>query len=149
MGRFFSKYGEKRTIHIGDNSQSDCQMVIDRKREAILILSPLEQFRLSQLYDDFEEFVNGSIEDSMILGYFVNKCLYNSPFALTEKGIPEVKDLENMIQGIFGPLFLKFMDYLQKSSSEKINCYFYQEKGIFRTFIYNILRKFQSKGNCS
>lgn len=135
---FFSKYGEKRTIHIGDNPQSDCQMVIDRKREAILILSPLEQFRLSQLYDDFEEFVNGSIEDSMILGYFVNKCLYNSPFALTEKGIPEVKDLENMIQGIFGPLFLKFMDYLQKSSSEKNKLLFLSREGYFLERLYTI-----------
>lgn len=133
---FFELYGDKKTIHIGDNPHSDCQTIIDRGRDAFLILSSAEQFRLSQQYDKFEKFIDGTAANSIMLGYMVNKCLYNSPFDLTNEGFSRIGSPEKIAQGLFAPLFLKFMQYLQQTSRTDSNLLFLAREGYFLEKLY-------------
>ncbi len=133
---FLDLYGDKQTIHIGDNPHSDYQLIGDRKRNALLLLSSRDEFRLSNQYEEFKTFINGTVEDSILLGYFVNGCLYNSPFALNGNGVPEIGNLQVLIQGIFAPVFLQFMDYVQKSSRQDSKLLFLAREGYFLEKLY-------------
>lgn len=135
---FFDRYGAIRTIHVGDNPHSDDQVVGDRRKPALLLLSPVEQFRLSEQYEKYQRFLDGSVENSLILGYMVNKCFYNSPFALKENGFSRINALENMIEGIFAPLFLQFMDYLQRTSHKNTRFLFLSREGYFLQKLYQV-----------
>ena len=133
---FLEQYGDFRTIHVGDNPHSDCQIIGDRRRHNLLLLSPIDQFRLSGQYEKFSKFVNTTVENSLMLGYMVNQCFYNSPFALRENGLPKLKSIRNVGQGIFAPVFLKYMDYLHKTSRKDAKLLFLSREGYFLEKLY-------------
>lgn len=133
---FLEKYGSFRTIHIGDNPHSDCQIIGDRRRDYLLLLSSVQQFRFSKQYDKYAGFVNTSVENSLALGIFVNQCLYNSPFALNEKGISSIKTIENVSKGIFAPVLLKYIDYLHRTSNADTKLLFLSREGYFLEKLY-------------
>lgn len=138
---FFEKYGKYRTIHLGDNPHSDWQMVGDRGRSVLLLLSPIEQFRFSRQYKKFLPFINGNVENSLVLGCFVNQCLYNSPFALRENGTVRLTDIDNAVQGLFAPIFLQFMSYLQGTSRKNEVLLFLSREGYFLEKLFEIYCK--------
>lgn len=131
---FFKQFGEYRTIHVGDNPHSDCQVVGDRQRINMLWLSPNDQFKFSSQYDKFEKYINTTVENSLMLGIFVHKYLYNSPFALKANGSVQLKDLEEIAQGIFAPVFLVFLQFLEKASADKL--LFLSREGCFLQKLY-------------
>lgn len=133
---FFEKYGHLRTIHLGDNPHSDFQIVGDKKRASFLLLSSVEQFRFSEQYEKLRGFLDGTSENSLIIGYLVNKCLYNSPFALKGNGISQICRLEDVIEGLIAPLFLKYMDYLHNTSRENSTLLFLSREGYFLQKLY-------------
>ena len=133
---FFEKYGHLRTIHLGDNPHSDFQIVGDKKKASFLLLSPVEQFRFSDQYEKLQEFLDGTPENSLIVGYLVNKCLYNSPFALKGNGISQICSLEDTIEGLIAPLLLKYMDYLHNTSRENSVLLFLSREGYFLQKLY-------------
>ena len=133
---FLEKYGDLKTIHIGDNPHSDCQIIGDRRRQYLLLLSPIDQFRLSKQYEKFSQFVNTTVENSLMLGYMVNQCFYNSPFALRENGLPKLKTIRDVGQGVFAPSLLKFMDYLHKTSRKDAKLLFLSREGYFLEKLY-------------
>ncbi len=128
---FLDQYGGLRTIHVGDNPHSDCQIIGDRGRSYLLLLSPIEQFRFSDQYEKYARFVNTSVENSLVLGTMVNQCLYNSPFALREGGISKIKTVEAVSQGVFAPALMQFMAYLQGTSREDSVLLFLSREGYF------------------
>lgn len=138
---FFARFGSQRTIHIGDNPHSDIQIVGDLQKNTLLLLSPVEQFRLSNQFDKFERFLDGSAENSLIMGYLVNKCLYNSPFALNERGFSVVNSIEDTVEGLIAPLFLKFMDYLHNTSHSDTILLFLSREGYFLQKLYQVYCK--------
>lgn len=133
---FFKQYEARETIHVGDNCQSDCQNVSDRKRDYMLLMSPIEQFRLSQAYDKFASYTDSSIEDSLVLGYFVNKIMYNSPFALRWEGTSILNKIEDVSQAIFAPVFLQFVSYIHKVSEKDTKLLFLAREGFFLRQLY-------------
>lgn len=133
---FFESYGSYRTIHLGDNPHSDFQIVGDKKRASFLLLSSVEQFRFSDQFEKFKRFLDGSPDNSLIIGYLVNKCLYNSPFALKSNGISQLHDLEDVVEGLFSPLLLKFMDFLHNTSREDSVLLFLSREGYFLQKLY-------------
>lgn len=133
---FLEQYGQYRTIHIGDNPHSDCQLLVDRGRDYVLFLSSADQFRFSKQYEKFSKFENTTVENSIMLGYFVNGCFYNSPFALTENGVSKIKSVEDVAKGIFAPVLLKYMDYLHKTSHNDTHFLFLAREGYFLEKLY-------------
>jgi len=133
---FLEQYGKYRTIHIGDNPHSDCQIIGDRRRQYLLLLSPIDAFRLSKQYDKYMRFVNTTVENSLVLGYLVNACLFNSPFALTERGISKVKTVEQVSKGIFAPIMLKFIEFLHRTSRADARLLFLAREGYFFEKLY-------------
>lgn len=133
---FLAQYGEYKTIHIGDNPHSDCQIIGDRRRDYLLLLSSIDQFRFSKQYEKYERFVNTTVENSIMLGYMVNRCLYNSPFDLNEQGVSKVKTIESVSQGIFAPVLLKYIDYLHRTSRQDTKLLFLSREGYFLEKLY-------------
>lgn len=133
---FQQKYGKYRSLHVGDNPQSDCQIVGDRRMEYLLLLSPVDQFRFSAQYDKFSKYENTTVENSLVLGFLVNKCFYNSPFALKETGISMIRTIEDVAQGIFAPVLLKYMDYLHMTSHSGSKLLFLSREGYFLERLY-------------
>ena len=133
---FFKIYEAYKTIHIGDNPHSDCQLVGDRQRINMLWLSPRDQFRFSDQFDKFQRFIGTSIENSLTLGFLVNHCLYNSPFALRDTGFAQINSLKDASQGIFAPLFLRFSQYLSDTCSTGQVLLFLSREGYFLQKLY-------------
>lgn len=133
---FFARYGELRTIHIGDNPHSDGQLISDRGRSYLLLLSSAEQFRLSRQYDMYRPYLDGPIENSLILGYMVNRYLYNSPFGLTANGGPCIETIDELSKGVYGPLFLLFCEYIHKTSHKNTILLFLAREGYFFQKLY-------------
>lgn len=133
---FFEQFKQYRTIHIGDNPHSDCQLVGDRLKTNMLWLSPREQFRFSEQYEKFKRFLGTSVENSLMLGYLVNQCFYNSPFALQANGIAQVNSIDIAAQGIFAPLFLCFCQFLEESCTKQQTLLFLSREGYFLQKLY-------------
>lgn len=135
---FFRVYGEYKTIHIGDNPHSDCQLVGDRRRINMLWLSPREQFRFSDQYEKFKRFIDTSVENSITLGIMVNQCFYNSPFALKDGGVALVNTVAMAAEGIFAPLFLRFSQFIKETCTEDRVLLFLAREGYFLQKLYKI-----------
>ena len=133
---FFLKYGDQKTIHIGADPYSDGKTVGDRGKDYFLLLSSMEQFRLSDQYEKFEEFMNTTVENALMLGYLINECLYNSPFALREDGLPRMKSVKEIANGIFAPVLLKYIDFLHKTSRKNTKLLFLSREGYFLEKLY-------------
>lgn len=95
------------------------------------ISSPKEQFEHSVQYSVFKNYISTTIENSIILGYAVNVCWYNSPFALHDNGLCQLNDLTLAATAFFAPLFLKFFEYLQKTSDSNTTLLFLSREGHF------------------
>ena len=133
---FLLEYGNQKTIHIGDNPHSDCQIIGDRGRDYLLLLSSADQFRFSNQYEKYEGFINTTIENSIMMGYFVNQYLYNSPFALTADGFSKIKTVGDVANGIFAPVLLKYVDFMHNTSRLDTNLLFLSREGYFLEKLY-------------
>ena len=109
-----AKYNGKRFIHVGDNVRSDWQTVIDRRAEAYWIMSAVDEWKLSPYYEKFRAYDNGDILNSLLLGMTLNGGLFNSPYALTGLAQPEYEDSKNWGFSVFGPMFYKFLMWVDK-----------------------------------
>lgn len=133
---FFGCFGTYQTIHVGDNPHSDCQLVGDRKKTNMLWLSPREQFHFSDHYEKYKRFLGTSVENAIVLGYMINGCFYNSPFALDASGVAKIHSIEVAAEGIFAPLFLCFSQFLEKSCMENQTLLFLSREGYFLQKLY-------------
>lgn len=133
---FLRRFGKYSTIHIGDNSYSDGQMLKSRGREYILLLSSTQAFLSSVQYNKLRGYSSKSIENSLTMGYLVNQCLYNSPFSLTKDGISKLNTIEDVASGILAPIMLKYIDFLHKTSCFDTEFLFLSREGFFLEKLY-------------
>lgn len=139
--KFFSLYGNLKTIHIGDNPQSDVQTVIDRKRESFFVINPRTAFKMSRTYDCFKKYIDGSITNSLLLGMVVNGGIYNSPFCQGADGEPLISEYETMGYSAFGPLFTVFSLWINRvTNKDDILMFLAREGYIFEKVYNNIYR---------
>lgn len=61
----------------------------------------------------------------------MNGSLYNSPFALNESGISRIKTIDDVSQGIFAAVLLKYIDYLHRTSHRDTKLLFLAREGYF------------------
>lgn len=118
---FFEEHGAEKTIHVGDNFRSDIQCVVDRHKETFSVLSPAMAFSMTEIYKQMKKSYADTVENSLVLGTFVNEYLCNSPFCFTGRE-NDLKDKEPYEVGLlqFGPLFFAFANWLSNCSSEKL-----------------------------
>ncbi len=137
--KFFEVYGGYNTIHVGDNPRSDIQLVGDRLKQTFFIINPRTAFKMSQYYDKFKPYVNGSIADRIMLGMFINGGIYNSPFCQSSSGEPVINEYDIMGYTAFGPLFSAFSLWLNKKTENNDVLMFLAREGyIFEQVYKNI-----------
>lgn len=112
------------------------ELLAQKNIEIHLLLSSQDQFYLSNQFGTFEKFVGTTLENSLMLGVFVNQYLYNSPFALKEGGISQLESMEAVGAGIFAPLFLAFAEYIQNTSNKDSEILFLAREGYFLMQLY-------------
>jgi len=114
----FAKHEGKRFIHVGDNARSDWQTIVDRRKESYWIMSALDEWKISPYYNKFCKYDNGEIVNSLLLGMTLNGGMFNSPFALNNQAQPEFEESRSWGYSVFGPLFYKFMMWLDDEVDE-------------------------------
>lgn len=147
--KFAEEFGEYNTIHVGDNPQSDIQAVGDLRRASRLWLSPRSQFRFSRQYEVLKKYVDTTVENSLMLGYFINVVMYNSPFALKNSGTARLSTAQEAAEAIFAPMFMSFADFMTGMESKKL--LFLAREGYFLQQLYKKYVKtfhIQEKDNC-
>ena len=132
--KFAEEFGEYNTIHVGDNPQSDIQAVVDMGRANRLWLSPRSQFRFSKQYDGLKKYIDTTVENSLMLGYFINVVMYNSPFALKSSGTVKLDMAQEAAKALFAPMFMAFADFMTKMESNKL--LFLSREGHFLQQLY-------------
>lgn len=102
------KYKRKRFIHIGDNLISDYTNPKEFGIDALKIESSRELFSKVEMSQYVQEFIsNKNISDSIHLGIFVNKIVFNSPFSdLT------IQSAEDFGYIFHGPVINSFLSYI-------------------------------------
>lgn len=144
---FFEKYKNYYTIHVGDNTRSDIQTVCDRQKPSFYVMNPFTSFKLSKLYGKLEQYVNTTVENSILLGMLINGKLFNSPFSQGLDGEPQITDTEELGYIAFAPLFTQFINWLdEKSKGEDVLLFLSREGYLFQK-IYDIYCNIMQKQN--
>lgn len=136
----FEKHERSSFIHLGDNPRSDWQTLIDRRIPAHYLMSGLYSFKLTNLYDIYQNNRRDHVGTSLYWGLIVNDGLFNSPFALKEKeGKLIVQEPQEAGMGIFGPLFYEFTKWLIKNTKEDEYLAFLSREGYLLNQLYHIV----------
>lgn len=76
--------GESQFVHIGDDPRYDWHVLAEKGVPTILIMSPADEFYMSDAYEKEKDILDGSLEHEKELGQKVSGELFNSPFASLE-----------------------------------------------------------------
>lgn len=136
--RFFAQYGQQRTIHVGDNTRSDIQMVADRHHDTFFVMNPRYQLKLSPWNSLISSF-GDTVDMSICKGMVVNGMLFNSPFALGPAGKPLLREFFHIGFTAFGLLLTGFMAQLHKITDSKVKLLFLARDAYLLKKIYNLL----------
>ena len=77
----FDSYNEKSFIHFGDNVRSDYNAVKKMGYDAIITPNPFDRFSETEMYSILQEYDNGDLSNSLLLGYFCNGIVFNNAFS--------------------------------------------------------------------
>lgn len=137
----FEKYGREGFIHIGDNPRSDWQTLVDRRVPTLYLMSGLDAFKLTSIYDVYEKKKTNSVMESLFCGTLVNAGVFNSPFALKGRaGGLVASDEIGVGIGVFGPLFYEFTRWLIRMTNEEEYLAFLSREGYLLKQIYDIVK---------
>lgn len=113
LWKYFSKeYQGNKILHIGDNKNSDKIQAEKYNHTAILINNPYDSFVNSKIYTYLSKYTSKNVESSLILGYLINKILYNSP---NENYLLKT---ENIASIWMGPVLGSFIEWLVDNKDE-------------------------------
>lgn len=139
---FFSKYGNYRTIHFGDNEQSDLHALADRIKTHLYFASGKRLLQLSNYEIETPKF---DLANSVLFGCIYNKSLFNSPFALHDtENQALVKTPFDLGYSILGPIILYYMLWLinsVKNNSDNEILLFAAREGYYLQKIYDHLKE--------
>ena len=123
--KYFSNNREK-TIHVGDNYNSDYLQVLKRNRAAIKILSSQDYLKYSNILEEKELKIRSE------LAIIYNKFIFNSPFTSKEKIDNNLK-----LYGYYflAPIFYTFFDWFVKNNKVQ-NILFVSREGYYLQPIY-------------
>lgn len=136
--RFFAQYGRYRTIHVGDNTRSDIQMVADRHRDTFFIMNPRYQLKLSA-WNSLMSNLDDSVDMSICKGMIINGMLFNSPFAISPDGKVMLKEFSRIGFCAFGLLLTGFMMQVHKLAPSEARLLFLARDAYLLEKIYNLL----------
>ena len=146
----YQDYPDKNIIHVGDNMQSDCQVLCDQQRAYSWIASAKDELMLSHRQLITLEQKN-DIMNSLPLGLTFNKCIFNSPFALGKNAQTEFSDSYDMGFSIFGPLFYDFTLWIDETYPQNAYLAFLAREGYLLKKVYDLIHKVkgdEGKDNC-
>lgn len=134
------KYSKNKIIHIGDNKISDGNMPINKGIDSIVIPT----------YKSFNNNISiNNYGESICYGTIINIKLFNSPF-INEIDSFNINSLEEFGYTIFGPIFLKFITWIN-NNAKKEKYLLVSREGHFLTKLfeyYSNLTKTKLIDNC-
>lgn len=128
----FSEYPGKTIAHVGDNQQSDWQVLSDRQEKTIWIMGPGAEKQISGIS------IDPGNANSLVRGLVRNGGFFNSPFALSDNGRPHFTDPYTMGYTVFGPLLYAFICWIQENTKEDTALLFLAREGWMFRQIYQI-----------
>lgn len=140
---FFAAHPDENTLHIGDNAHSDCHVLTEMGRKALLIPNPAEMLQASPLYPNLRPFDNGTPGNSLVLGTLVN-CLYlNAAFG---GNLP----LKDAASAWLGPVLGCFFHWLVDQADDSLLLFVTREGYLFQPIYqrYCEARKVPEQPSC-
>lgn len=111
-----SDYQGLLLAHIGDNQQSDWQMLSDRKEKTTWIMNPRDEEEIDGKAEirQAAEKVTDPVERSILMGIYCNMGAYNSPFSMSIDGQFRFQDPYTFGMTVFGPLIYEYLTWLHE-----------------------------------
>lgn len=138
---FYEKYGMCKTIHVGDNEESDMHKPLDLGKNICHFMQGKKMYTISN-YNLDRDF---NLQESIILGSIINKGLFNSPFAMHNYNNEAIINNEFKYgYSILGPIILEYLSWLINSlvnTNKKEVILFATREGYYLQKIYNHLIK--------
>lgn len=131
--KVLSDYKGMNLAHVGDNMQSDWQMLSDRQEKTSWILNPRQAEQIAGVVD----VENASRE--LLHGLTINGGLYNSPFTLYPAGTPEFRDSYTLGYTVFGPLMYEYMRWLHETTADNAKLAFLAREGYIFQQVYEVM----------
>lgn len=125
------KFMFRKIIHIGDNINSDYNIPLQKKINAINLENSRTQLKKTQYYTEIKSFIDErTISDSLFLGYLINEQIYNSPFS---EGIDS---LEKISKCFIAPMVYELIKFIDNKSDNNEKLLFLAREGYFLEKIY-------------
>ena len=122
----------KKIVHIGDNNNSDFLLPKKYGLKAVHISSPREQLYNTVFYEKIKSDIdNRTIEDSLLLGYFINGCIFNSPF------MNEIRSVKTVSNVLISPLLYDFLKFISEKTNKNSRLLFLSREGYNLVKLYN------------
>lgn len=108
----------KSAIHVGDNEQSDIQQLCDMAKPFYHMMQGKKMYHLTNYFDYMKMNIDKfTIDDKIVQGLIINKCLYNSPFKY-HKNQFDITNFYDFGYTMLAPIILKYFIFLQKNLEE-------------------------------
>lgn len=162
--KVLSDYKGMNLAHVGDNMQSDWQMLSDRQEKTSWILNPRQAEQIAGVADvenaSQELLVEArrvreevtkeanrvgkaattqTVSHELLHGLTINGGLYNSPFALYPAGAPEFRDSYTLGYTVFGPLMYEYMRWLNETTADNAKLAFLAREGYIFQQVYEAM----------
>jgi len=109
---YVEKFSNAKTIHIGDNEESDIHKVLVHQRDYIHVMQARKAFEISQYGKSLIKYIDNRANQKAT-GLIVNKGIYNSPiFKDGDVNNFQIHSLYEYGYSALGPVFLRFFQWL-------------------------------------
>lgn len=126
---FYNKCNKVESVHVGDNEESDIHKVCCMNKKSFHVLSSKKMFQLSNYF-----YKPNNDDEKLLLGLIVNNGLFNSPFSFNKE-----LSLYNVGYSVLGPIFLKFIIWLNEISKNYDEILFFSREGYYLEKIFNLI----------
>ena len=138
-------YQGKTFIHIGDNEESDVHKLWDLDIKNEHIMQGLKMFSQTKYGYGLSKFhMNDNLNDSILYGLIINKCLFNSPFKFyNTKNRYLIENTYEFGYSVVGPIILKYLLWVIENTKDLKNTelLFLSREGYYLKPLYDLLIK--------
>ena len=140
-----SHYKGKKFIHIGDNEESDVHKLWDLDITNEHIMQGEKMFKQTKYGHKLKDFcLNDTINDSILYGLIINKCLFNSPFKFNNtKNEYLIENTHEFGYSVVGPIILKYLLWVIENTKDlkDTELLFLSREGYYLKPLYDLLVK--------
>lgn len=146
---FFERYGEKKTIHCGDNETSDIHKLAVLGKDNLYVMRGVKLNTLMKTRYVMDDEKLNPLE-SVVIGMVMNRIIVNSPFALNQmRDSSLISNFYDLGYAVIAPVLFYYMIWLIRNTDEKKEqLLFAAREGYYLQKVFHIFQKYIEKAGC-